>query len=149
MKRIWLAAMALLATFSVVAPATAPAASADRYAEGQVWEYKTRPQDAGSLLKIQRIEDGGALGKIYHISIVGIVIGGNTSVLTHSPVARATLDASVTRRSDAKRDWPDATEGIAEWRAAKGGVFTIPVAEIADITEKAMMQRRSAGNEGT
>ncbi|MEO5938592.1 MAG: hypothetical protein ABIQ43_06230 [Sphingomonas sp.] len=132
-----------------MAPTIAPAESADRYAEGQIWEYKTRLQDTRSLLKIQRIEDGGTRGKIYHISIVGIVIGGNATVLTHSPVSRAALDASVTRLSDAKLDWPDPTEGIAEWRAAKGGVFTIPVAEIADITEKGMMQQRSAGNERT
>ena len=112
---------------------------ADRYAEGQVWEYRNRPQDVGSLLKIQRIEDGENLGRIYHISVIGIVLRSvRGHELQHSPVSRATLDASVTRLSSAKRDWPDAGPGITQWREAKGGVFTITVAAIIDLIDQAV-----------
>ena len=136
MKRLLIALLALLAAWPAAAPATAPG---DRYAEGQVWEYKTRPQDAGSLLRIQRIEDGGKLGTIYHINLIGIVLGNKgPTVIQHLPVSKATLDASVIRLSDAKRDWPDATAGIAQWRAAQGGVFDIPISEIVATVEKAV-----------
>jgi hypothetical protein len=36
-----------------------------------MWEYRTGPQDAGSLLKVQRVGMMGA-NKVYHISVVGI-----------------------------------------------------------------------------
>jgi hypothetical protein len=40
----------------MAAGAMAATPTVDRYAEGQVWEYQTRPGDQGSLLKIQKIE---------------------------------------------------------------------------------------------
>jgi len=108
-----------------------------RYAAGQVWEYHHRPQDTDSLLKIQKVEDGGKLGMIYHLSIVGIVLrnGAASSSLSHTPVSQATLDASVTQLSQASANWPDVDPGIAEWRQAHGGVFTIPVAAIVQIID--------------
>jgi hypothetical protein len=108
-----------------------------RYAAGQVWEYHHRPQDAGSLLKIQTVEDGGKLGTIYHLSIIGLALGnkGPGSTLNHTPVSQATLDASVTVLSDRSVDWPDIEPGIAQWRQARGGVFTISVAQIVQIID--------------
>ncbi|MBN8815871.1 MAG: hypothetical protein J0J06_10530 [Sphingomonas sp.] len=135
----WLGVLLLL--MLAVPTGATPAAEPDRYAEGQVWEYRTRPQDAGSLIKIQRIEDGGKIGRIYHVSIIGLSFAGASpgkSLLVHCPVSRQTLDASVTKRSDVQRDWPDMTAGIAEWRAANGGVFTIGIAEIVTILETTM-----------
>jgi hypothetical protein len=96
-----------------------------RYAEGQVWAYTTRPQDTGSLVKIQKIEEAPT-GTIYHISLIGIHIRpGEAEVLQHAPVSQQTLDASVTRQVPDPGNFPDATGGIAEWRKAHGGVFTI------------------------
>ena len=113
------------------------------YAEGQVWEYRTRPGEEGSLLKIQRIEQHPAFsaqGGIYHISIVGLRLSGATQIraLPHAPVSRQTLDASVTRLATRSPDFPDAEEGIAHWRAAQGGVFTITVAEIAEMLDQSL-----------
>lgn len=113
---------------------TMGAGQADRYAVGQVWEYRTRPQDAGSLLKIQKIEPW-ADGRVYHLSLVGVSLGGVTTDVHHVPVSRETLDASVTRPSTSTRAFPDATEGIAIWREDRGGVFTIPVARIAQVID--------------
>lgn len=113
------------------------------YAEGQVWEYRTRPGDEGSLLRIQRIEDVEAFaedGPVYHISIVGVRFVGLpiTGPVGHAPVSRHSLDASVTRLSSSDVVFPDPESGIAEWRNANGGVFTIPVAEIVDLIAKAV-----------
>ncbi len=112
-----------------------------RYVEGQVWQYTTRVGDEGSLLKIQRIEDAPAstkLSKIYHISVVGIHLTNPNIVpmLPHAPVSQATLDASVTTLSTSDRSFPPADPGITEWRQAKGGVFTISVAEIIEILDR-------------
>ena len=41
--------------------------SPTRYSEGQVWAYPTRPQDNGSLVKIQKIETA-EVGTIYDIA---------------------------------------------------------------------------------
>ena len=115
-----------------------------RYAEGQVWAYKARPQDTGSLVKIQKIEDGPN-GKIYHISLIGIQIRpGEASVLQHAPVSQQTLDNSVTKKMPDPGTFPDATPGIAEWRNAHGGVFTISLAEIADVLSQAAARQEQA-----
>jgi hypothetical protein len=86
----------------------------NRYAEGQVWAYKTRPQDIGSLVKIQKIEEAPG-GTIYHISFIGIHLSpSETTVLQHAPVSEQTLDASVTEQVSDPGTFPDASEGIAE-----------------------------------
>ena len=109
-----------------------------RYVAGQVWEYRTRTQDAGSLLKVQRIELLGQQ-KVYHISIIGVHFStrGIAGILPHVPVSDETLDASVTKLSATKQDFPTTAldEGIEEWRRANGGVFTIPISQIVGIID--------------
>jgi hypothetical protein len=108
-----------------------------------VWEYRTRPQNAESLLRIQQVETGPAGAPVYHFSLAGIRIDGMPGdTMPHLPVSAATLDASVTRLSTRTPDFPDPAEGIATWRAAKGGVFTIPVADIVDIIQKTIDGQR-------
>jgi hypothetical protein len=121
--------------------ATPPAPQPHVYAAGQVWEYRTRPGEAGSLLKIQKVEElpsFTAEGPVYHISIIGLHLNGAgvAGGIQHLPVFRVTLDASVTRLSHNRADFPSADEGIAEWRRAQGGVFTIPVSKILDAMEQ-------------
>ena len=114
----------------------------DRYRAGQVWEYRTRPGDEASLLRIQAIEPGGATGTVFHLTIVGVRVtpGGPGVVIGHTPVSRATLDASVTRLSKSTTVFPSASEGIEEWRRAQGGVFTIPVADIVRVIVETMRE---------
>jgi hypothetical protein len=108
-----------------------------RYAEGQVWEYRTAPGDEGSLVRIQKIERAPGLGLVYHLSLIGVRLGdGIPPELPHIPVSRETLDASLTRLAGGTHAFPDPAPGIAEWRAAQGGVFTIPLAEIAAIVRE-------------
>ena len=129
LKRLFaLAAAILLAGFS----------QADRYAAGQVWEYRTRPADTGSLLRIQRVEHDATLGPIYHISVIGLRLRNRDMEpnLPHTPVSRETLDASVTRLSNKTPNFPEFEPGIAQWRADRGGVFTIPVADIIEIVDR-------------
>ena len=113
-------------------------ASPSRYAVGQVWEYKTRSQDAGSTLKIQQIETLAGRN-VYHISVIGVHLAtpGFGGTLPHLPVSDVTLDASVTRLSASNVPFPSVAvqEGIAAWRKATGGVYTISVFQIIDIVD--------------
>jgi hypothetical protein len=143
MPRLLLAILASL--FAIALPA---AAQPRTYEEGQVWEYRTRPQDAGSLLRIHRIAPDpheGAPRTVYHISLIGVRLGGPDAApapIGHLPVARQTLDASVLRLSDARPQFADTDEGIAIWTADENaGVFDIPVAEIVDVAEAAIRQQ--------
>lgn len=76
---------------------------------------------------------------MYHVSVIGVRFARSdiAGVLPHLPVSRRTLDASVIRLTTTKRALPTtaADEGIAEWRRARGGVFTISLAQIADVVE--------------
>ena len=119
-------------------------AAPSKYSEGQVWEYNNRPQDAGSLLKIQRVSMV-ANRMIYHVSIIGVHFArpGIAGMLSHAPVSEETLDASVTRLSSRSVVFPllsTVDEGIVEWERAKGGVFTIPVSQIVEIADEQISQ---------
>ena len=129
-----------LAALVALAASTGQAAPA-RYAEGQVWEYRTRAGDEGSLIKIQRIEKDPALavvGPIFHISVIGFRFRNPrvAPVLPHAPVSLETLNRSVTRPGRAGAAFPDPDPGIAEWRRAQGGVYTIGVAEIIGLLDE-------------
>jgi len=58
-------------------------------------------------------------------------------ILPHIPVSATTLDASVTHLAAQHPEFPTVAlqKGIAEWRAAKGGVFTIPISEIVEVAD--------------
>jgi hypothetical protein len=126
--------------FAVMAILSSQPLAAHDYAAGQVWEYKTRPGDEGSLLKIQQIDNDLALAKVrpvFHISIIGFHLANPrmTPALPHAPVTKAVLDQSVTQLSSSDAIFPDALAAIAEWRHAKGGVFAISVAEIVGLMD--------------
>lgn len=132
-------AFALLALLVGAAPPRAG------YAESQVWEYKTRSGDDGSLIKIQKIEPyptPQSTGKVYHISVIGLHIKSQplASEVQHLPVSKATLDVSLTKLSDSTAIFPNASEGRAMWREANGGIFTIPLSDVMDVVEKAYDQ---------
>ena len=132
----------ILALVVVLITACGAAQPGDRYAEGQVWEYRARPAEAGSLMKIQKIEPvpNGGGERVYHVSIIGIRLTNPrvSPILQHLPVSRETLDRSVTRLGSGG-DFPDLAqvkEGIATWREAEGGIFTISLAEIVGLMDE-------------
>jgi hypothetical protein len=140
-KRLLALSPLLLAAF----PVTADARPQD-YAEGQVWQYATRAQDAGSLVKIQRIEmqDGRP---VYHVSVVGAHFAGvpGAGVLEHLPVSEETLDASVIRQVPDAAAFADIAidADIAEWHADHGGVLSGPLAQVLNNVD-AMLSAQAA-----
>ena len=143
MRNVWKFVVASVVSgfLAAAAPPTIP------YAEGQIWEYRTRPEDRGSLLKIQKIEtlEGGEQNElIYHVSLIGLRFTDLpiASELQHAPFSKASLDASVLRLSSSGASFPDPTAGIAEWRSAKGGVFVISVADAVRVAEETIRPER-------
>lgn len=110
-----------------------------QYEVGQVWSYKTRPQDVGSLLKIQAIEPFGGEGeKVYHVSLIGLHIGGKhaQNELPHTPVSEATLNKSVIALQSGDYQFPSPQEGMEIWRNDNGGIFDVTIAEIVDFIDQ-------------
>ncbi|MDT8760317.1 hypothetical protein MZO42_16570 [Sphingomonas psychrotolerans] len=130
--------MRTVAALTALLGLSGQAAPLPHYAQGQIWEYRARPRDPGSVLKIQRIEALGSM-RVYHISVANVHFGTSdaATVLPHSPVSEETLNASVVRLAPATTAFPtvDFEAGIAEWRRAKGGVFTTPVSEIVGLID--------------
>ena len=127
----------------------------EKYKAGQVWSYSTRKGEEHSRLFIVRVDRHEKLGSIYHIFLDGLSVsnphieGGIQDILPHSPVSQQTLDASVKSLVTAKADaLPDIAEGYEVWKEAfdknEAGVFIIPVQEIIQITEDAVLGK--AGN---
>ena len=141
LRRLALACLLVLAVLPV-------RAQTQKYAEGQVWEYRTRPGEEGSLLRIGKIETVGAAGEVFHISIVGLRIAVpqqpdvRLTELPHVPVSRRTLDQSVTKLSKTVLKGPDFSKSYADWRknadAGRVGVFTISVANIVGSVEETL-----------
>lgn len=132
--------MALLSFFRI--------ASAQDFAEGQVWSYKTRKGEESSRVLINKVETNPKLGKIFHISVSGVkvknprIAGGMSTDLPHFPVSEETLKKSLTQLSGKSRPNPDYHEGYQTWKSAfdkgKAGVFTIDVADIVGAVEQAI-----------
>jgi hypothetical protein len=137
--------LAALALISVM-----PQALAHDFKEGQVWSYRTRPNEQDSTLLINKVESDAKLGTIFHISVNGVKVknrrapGGITQSLPHFPVSRKTLDNSVVQLVGHSAPNPAYRDGYATWKkafeAGDAGIFTVSVAEIVDFIEKAVNQ---------
>jgi len=118
--------------------------SKHEYAAGQVWAYRTRPGDEASRVKIHAVEPypgPGGEDEVFHVSVVGFSFRNPDAppVLSHVPVARETLDASLTEQVPGEGDFPDPAEGIASWRENGGGVFNLPIADIVQMFDDLSM----------
>lgn len=121
-----------------------------KYRVGQEWQYKTRPAEENSTLKILKIEEYPKTGKIIHISIRGLKIKnpgsptGFAENLSHIPISEEALKKSVTGLKNETGKKPDSLEmdGYAHWKKefdkGNAGIFTIPVSEIVSSLEESI-----------
>ncbi len=128
-------------------------AEASRYRPGQVWSYRTRPQDQGSELIVVAIDHDPRLGTIVHVQLQGVFLAGpgagpgaapgRTTTIGHMPFSEAAIDRSVIalQRTAAL---PDFRDGYDKWRDAydvgRAGIFTLAVDEAVDSVDQ--VQRR-------
>jgi len=121
------------------------------YAEGQLWQYLTRPGEEDSCVLINQIEEDPLLGRIFHISVLNVQISnplapeGVSTELPHFPVAEETLQRSLTQLLGVRETHPDYLDGYEVWREAfdegKAGIFSVDVAEIVNIVEQSINQQ--------
>jgi hypothetical protein len=106
--------------------------------------------EEGSTVLINKVEKDAKLGRIFHISILGVKVknkrapGGVSTELPHSPVSEETLKKSLAKYLGSSAPNPEYVEGYKIWKDAfdKGhaGVFTIEVAEIVGVIEQTLNQ---------
>ena len=107
-------------------------------------EFTARQGDPHPTLVIDRIEMLPKIGEIVHISVRGVRIknrrspDGFTNEIAHMPFARAALERSLTRLVHDSVSLPAYEEGYAEWKAARGGAYTISVREVLDVIEQSL-----------
>lgn len=123
----------------------------DSYHVGQVWNYKTRPTEKNSTLKILKIEEYPETGKVVHISISGLKVKnpasptGFAEYFSHLSISEEALNKSVTSLKNETDKKPDSLEmdGYSYWKKdfnkGKAGIFTIPVSEIITSMEKSIV----------
>ncbi|MEY8761869.1 hypothetical protein [Chryseobacterium tongliaoense] len=121
------------------------------YNVGQEWNYKTRPAEENSTIKILKIEEYPKTGKIIHISVSRLRMKnpgnpeGFAEKLSHIPISEDALDKSVTKLKSENGKIPDSIEmdGYSYWKRefdkGEAGIFTIPVSEIVSLMEKAIL----------
>jgi hypothetical protein len=102
---------------------------------GQVWTIEVEGQ-AAARLTIQRIERWGELEAV-HVSLTGVSgppgINFNGEI-GHLPFERSALENSLGELVGTDGLMTATFEdGYAEWQAANGVVFTLPVAEVIDV----------------
>jgi len=122
------------------------------YSVGQEWNYKTRPGEEKSTLKILKIEEYPQTGKVIHISIGGFQIrsAASTEVLahefTHIPISEKALNESVTELKNEKVALPKFMEGYTYWKKefdkGQAGIFSISVAQIMSQMEEGILTGR-------
>lgn len=123
----------------------------DPYRVGQQWNYKTRPTEKSSILKILKIEEYPETGKVIHISVNGLKMKnpvsptGFAEYISHLPISEEALDKSVTTLKSQTGKKPDSLEmdGYSYWKKefdnGNAGIFTIPVSEIVSTMEKSIV----------
>jgi hypothetical protein len=121
-------------------PCIAPTEIKDsKFRPGQVWQYKTRPDEKNSTVTILKVESVPKLGTILHVRVENIRLknctgGTESEKFEHMPFAREAIERSVTKLVR-ESDVPDFQSGYDEWRKACGGVYTISVARAVELAE--------------
>ena len=108
---------------------------AQDFQPGQIWSYKTRPNEQASTLTILKVEHYPDMGDVLHVRVDGFQMPnaraqGSYSAMPHMPFARSAIEASITSLKG-KGPVPDFTQGYEFWKAGyiagNAGVFTTPV----------------------
>ncbi len=121
-----------------------------KYKAGQVWSYKTRPNEPDSSCLILKVEAHPSVGNIIHVSLQDLRIKnpreakGFTDSISHMPFSEDAINRSVIRLLKENTELPDYSGGYETWKkrfeAGKAGIFTISLAEGADLMEKMVNQ---------
>ena len=119
-----------------------------KFKVGQVWKYKTRPNEESSVLTIAKVENAPEIGNIIHITVNNLKVknprapAGYTDLIGHMPLAESAVAESVTELSNELPDLSIYKEGYQDWREAfdkgQAGIWTLPVSECVAAMETAI-----------
>jgi hypothetical protein len=121
--------------------------SIPKYLAGQVWGFKETGSDPDAVLTVLYVEKTERLGSIVHVAVSGLNLPNGGDRINHMPFAEEAIDRSVTALIKGFGPVPDFSEGYKEWSEARGGVFTISVAEGVECVRK-MCSDNSAKSPG-
>lgn len=144
MKTIVIVLVVLVVAGAVIACRKAQSTSvpASKYRPGQVWSFKTPGDQPDAKLTILLVENYPKVGTVVHIAVSGVRLPHGNTTVPHMPFAESAIDQSVTTLVQESGPVPDFHEGYTQWKKAKGGVFTIRVAEGIDFARKTLEQQR-------
>ena len=119
-----------------------------KYKVGQVWSYKTRPDEKKSTFIVIRVESHPKLGNIIHIALRDLRLrkpnGDFIEAASHLPFAEEAINKSAIKLLKEKGEVPEYEEGYRLWReafdAGEAGVYTITVAEAVSVMEETLNQ---------
>ena len=140
----WLAGIVLLGVAAL--------ASAETYEPGQVWTYKTRPQETASTLQILRVENTAKFGTVIFIGLKDVRIrhvnGKIVATMSPIPFAKSAIDQSVVKLVGKPDTIMPSDRGYLAWKASLVAgktprLYTKPVAEtIKDIEDGSWMVQK-------
>lgn len=140
----WLAGIALLGVAALV--------RAETYEPGQVWTYKTRPQEPNSTLQILRVENTAKFGTVIFIGLKDVRIrhvnGKIVATMSPVPFVKSAIDQSVVKLVGKPETVMPSDRGYLAWKASLVAgktpkVYVKPVAEtIKDIEDGSWMVQK-------
>ena len=141
-----LAMTALVVAF--VARAETADMSKPEFAPGQMWSIKSTTPTTTKVI-IGRVEEWS--GKIaIHVSVIdapippGVPGAGGITNVGHMPFDQSALVASVDQLlATGVSPAPNFEAGYAQWKSAKGGIYTISVTEAVGLIFETLLQRRT------
>ena len=120
------------------------------YKVGQVWSYKTRPNEAKSTFIVVKVDSHPKYGNIIHIAVRDLKMknsrssNGFSDKINHMPFAEKSITQSIVKMLKEKAELPDFEEGYNLWREAfdqkRAGFYTITVAEAVKVAEETLNQ---------
>ncbi len=122
----------------------AAGALAENYEVGQVWSYKTRPQEPNSTLMILRIDNTSKLGPVVFVGVKDVRVmhpsGKLLSSMSPLPFTKDALDQSVIKLVGKTDKVMSSNFGYQKWKEAqlagkKPPTYVKPVAEIVNALE--------------
>ena len=115
---------------------------------GQIWKYKTRPEEEYSTLTILKVEKNEKDGIIVHIYVDGLklknphIFNGISEDIKHLPLSENAVLMCITTLISENNKLPDFEDGYNSWKTAfdnnKGGIFNIEVGEVVKYVEQTL-----------
>jgi hypothetical protein len=122
----------------------AAGALAENYQVGQIWSYKTRPQEPNSTLMILRIDNTSKLGPVVFIGLKDLHVkhptGKAFSSMSPLPFTKEALDQSVVKLIGKSDTLMSSNFGYSKWKEVQlsgktPSTYTKPVAEVVERLE--------------